>query len=63
MRKPHLLRSFGIYGNHNQRRNNNRALSRYYKLRGEVREQSERRTEEIDVAYVVMMSCNAAIDS
>ena len=44
-------------------RNNNRALSRYYKLRGEVREQSQRRTEEIDNAYVAMISCNAAVDA
>ena len=44
-------------------RNNDRALSRYHKLRGEVREQSQRRTEEIDNAYVVMISCNAAIDA
>jgi len=46
-----------------QRRNSNCALARYHKLRGEIREQSERRTEEIDAAYVVMMSCNVAIDT
>jgi hypothetical protein len=47
-----------------QRRDNNCTLARYHKLGGEVRGRSERRrTEEIDHAYVVMMSCNAAIDS
>jgi hypothetical protein len=33
----------------------------HHKLRGEVREPSERRRKKIDDAYVVMMSCNAAI--
>jgi hypothetical protein len=61
-----------------QRRNNDCALARYYKERVEVSKrperrrewgeaskatkQPERRIENIDVAYGVMMSCNAAID-
>ena len=33
----------------------------HHKLRGEGHEPSERRRKKIDDAYVVMMSCNAAI--
>jgi hypothetical protein len=61
-----------------ERRNNDRALARYYEERIEVSKrpegrkewgeaskatkQPERRTENIDVPYGVMMSCNAAIE-
>jgi hypothetical protein len=58
-----------------QRRNSDRALARYYKERvevskrpehrkerGKTSKQPERRIENIDVAYVVMMSGNAAIE-
>jgi hypothetical protein len=58
-----------------QRRNNDRALARYYKERvevskrpeprqerGKASKRPERRIENIDVPYVVMMSCNAAIE-
>jgi hypothetical protein len=58
-----------------QRRNNDRALARYYKERvevskrperrkerGKASKQPERRIESIDVPYGVMLSCNAAIE-
>ncbi len=44
------------YGHHN----NERALARYYKLRGEVREQADRRDKEIGRVYDAIMSSNAA---
>ena len=44
------------YGRHN----NDRALARYYKLRGEFREQADRRVKEIDRVYDAIMSANAA---
>ena len=43
-----------------RRRNSDRAISRYYKLRGEFREQAERRVKEIDRVYDTIMSSNAA---
>jgi hypothetical protein len=43
-----------------QRQNNERALSRYYKLRGEFHEQSQRRVNELDLVYDTIMSSNAA---
>ena len=42
-----------------QRRNNERALSRYYKVRGEFPEQSKRRLKELDLVYDTIMSSNA----
>jgi hypothetical protein len=42
-----------------QRRNNERALSRYYKVRGEVPEQSKRRLKELGLVYHTIMSSNA----
>ena len=41
-----------------QRRNTERALSRYYKVRGEFHEQSKRRIEELDLVYHTIMSSN-----
>ena len=43
-----------------QRRNNERALSRYYKVRGEFHKQSKRRIEELDLVYHTIISSNAA---
>ena len=43
-----------------QRRNNERALSRYYKVRGEFHKQSKGRIEELDLLYHTIMSSNAA---
>jgi hypothetical protein len=43
-----------------RRRNSDRAMARYYKLRGEFREQAESRVKEIDRVYDTIMSSNAA---
>ena len=43
-----------------QRQNNERALSRYYKLRGEFHEQSQLRVKELDLVFHSIMSSNAA---
>jgi len=43
-----------------QRRNNERALSRYNKVRGEFHKQSKCRIEELDLVYHTIMSSNAA---
>lgn len=42
------------------RRNSDRALARYYKLRGDVRDCAVRPTKEIDRVYDTIMSTNAA---
>lgn len=39
-----------------QRRNNERALSRYYKVRGEFPEQSKRRLKELDLVYHTILA-------
>ena len=44
-----------------QRRNNERALSRYYKVRGEFHEQSKGRLKELDLVYDTIMSSNAVV--
>jgi hypothetical protein len=43
-----------------QRQNSERALSRYYKLRGEFHEQSQRRVKELDLVFHTIVSSNAA---
>jgi hypothetical protein len=43
-----------------QRQNNEPALSRYHKLRGEFHKHSQRRVNELDLVFHTIMSSNAA---